>query len=141
MHYHIYDEQGEAVSKTSFDENTPSLGRVNTLAVPPPHTIASLKNHLIKSENILGRDVQIFDDEDGESPMNDTDVIALLSDSFPGCMEHQPIAVTYEGQGASLSSQTQLQLVSKLHHELPCLSDGVQTDYLHEETQSNAGLG
>ena len=131
MHYHIYDEQGEAVSKTAFDRNTPSLGRVNTLAIPPPHTIASLKNQLIKSENILGRDVQIFDDEDGESPMKDTDAIALFSDSFPGCMEDQPIAVTYEGQGASSSSQPLL--VSKLNHELPCLSDGV-TDHLHEET-------
>ena len=137
MHYHIYDEQGETVSKTSFDQNTPSFGRVNTLAIPPPHTIASLKNHLIKSENILGRDVQIFEDEDSESPMNDTHAIALLSDSFPGCMEDQPIAVTHEAQGASSSSQP---LVSNLNHELPCLSDRV-ADHLHKETQSNKGLG
>ena len=102
------------MSKTSFDQNTPSMGRVNTLAIPPPYTIASLKNHLIKSENILGRDVQIFEDEDSESPMNDTDTIALLSDSFPGCMEDQPIAVTHEAQGASSSQPL---LVSKLKHE------------------------
>jgi hypothetical protein len=102
VYYHVYDEQGETVSKTSFDENTPSLGRVNTLAIPPPHTVGSLKNHLIASENILARNVQIFEDEDGESPMNDTDAIALLSDSFPGCMEDQPIAVTYEVQGAGV---------------------------------------
>ena len=128
MHYHIYDEQGETVSKTSFDRNTPSLGRVNTLAIPPPHTIASLKNHLIKAENILGRDVQIFDDEDGESPTNDTDAIALLSDSFPGCMEDQPIAVTYEGQGASLSSQPLL--ASKLNYEFTLTqTTGLQTTF------------
>ena len=128
MHYHIYDEQGEAVSKTSFDQNTPSLGRVNTLAIPPPHTIASLKNHLTKSVNILGHDVHIFDDEDGESPLNDTDAIALLSDSFPGCMEDQPMAVTHEGQGASLSSQPLL--VSTLNHEftLPEMT-GLQTTF------------
>ena len=128
MHYHIYDEQGEAVSKTSFGENTPFLGRVNTLAIPPPHTLASLKNHLIKAENTLGRDVQIFDDEDGESPMKDTDAIALFSDSFPGCMEDQPIAVTYEGQGASLSSQPLL--VSKLNHEFTLTqTTGLQTAF------------
>ena len=115
MHYHIYDEQGVTASKTSFDQNTPSLGRVNTLAIPPPHSIASLKNHLIKSENILGRDVQIFEDEDSEFPMNDTDAIALLSESFPGSMEDQPIAVTHEAQGASSSSQPLL--VSTLNHE------------------------
>jgi hypothetical protein len=102
VYYHVYDEQGETVSKTSFDQNTPSLGRVNTLAIPPPHTVGSLKNHLIASENILARNVQIFEDEDGESPMNDEDSIALLSDSFPGCMEGQPIAVTYEVQGAGV---------------------------------------
>ena len=121
MYYHIYDEQGETVSKTSFDENTPSLGRVKTLAIPPPHTLASLKNHLIKSENILVRDIQIFEDEDGESPMNDTDPIALLSDSFPGCMEDHPIAVTYGVQGTSLPSQPQPQPlpVSKLEHGRP----------------------
>ena len=100
-YYHIYDKQGETISKTSFDQNTPSLGRVNTLAIPPPHTLASLKNHLIKSENILVRDVQIFEDEDAESLMNDADAITLLSDSFPGCMEDQPIAVTYEVQVGS----------------------------------------
>ena len=128
MHYHIYDEQGETVSKTSFDQNTPSLGRVNTLAIPPPHTVASLKNYLIKSEDILGRDVQIFEDEDSESPMNDTDAIALLSDSFPGCMEDQPIAVTHEAQGASSSSQPLL--ASKLNHEftLP-LTTGLQSTF------------
>jgi hypothetical protein len=100
VYYRVYDDEGETVSKTSFSQNAPYLGRVNTLAIPPPHTLASLKDHLIKSENILARDVQIFEDEDSESPMKDTDVIALLSDSFPGCMEDQPIAVTYEMQGA-----------------------------------------
>ena len=60
--------------------------------------------------------------------MNDTDVIALLSDSFPGCMEDQPIAVTYEGQGVSLSSQPLL--VSELNHEftLP-QTTGLQTTF------------
>ncbi|EDQ98971.1 uncharacterized protein LACBIDRAFT_335496 [Laccaria bicolor S238N-H82] len=104
VYYHIYDEQGETVSKTSFDQNTPSLGRVNTLAIPPPHTLASLKNHLIKSENILAPNVQIFQDEDSESPLYDTDVIALVSNSFLGCTEDQPIAVTYEVQGAGVAN-------------------------------------
>ncbi|EDR15483.1 uncharacterized protein LACBIDRAFT_321347 [Laccaria bicolor S238N-H82] len=104
VYYHIYDEQGETVSKTSFNQNTPSLGRVNTFAIPPPHTLASLKNHLVKSENILGRDVQILQDEDSESSMNDADSIALLSNSFPGCAEDQPIAVTYEVQGAGVAN-------------------------------------
>ena len=35
VYYLVYDDDGEIVSKMSFDENNPSLGRVNTLSVPP----------------------------------------------------------------------------------------------------------
>ena len=128
MYYHIYDEQGETVSKTSFDENTPSLGRVKTLAIPPPHTLASLKNHLIKSENLSGRDVQIFEDEDSVSPMNDTDAIALLSDSFPGCMEEQPIAVTYEAPRAAATMSSSPSVYRGIHRKLVLAFD-VGTTY------------
>ena len=52
MYCRVYDDDGGAVSKTSFAKNNPSLGRVNTLSVPPPHTVSSLKNCIIKSEDI-----------------------------------------------------------------------------------------
>ena len=96
MYYHIYDDDGGAVSKTSFAKNNPSLGRVNTLSVPPPHTVSSLKNCIIKSEDLLGHDVQLFEDEGSESAMDDSDALTLLSDTFPGFIENRPIAITYE---------------------------------------------
>ena len=96
MYYRVYDDDGEIVPKTSFDEDNPSLGRVNTLSVPPPYTVSSLKNCIIKSEDVSGDNVQLFEDEDSESAMNDDDALTLLSDMFPGFIEDRPIAITYE---------------------------------------------
>ena len=56
VYYRVYDDEGEIVSKTSFDENNSSLGRVNTLSVPPPHTVSSLKKCIIISEDLSGHD-------------------------------------------------------------------------------------
>jgi hypothetical protein len=96
VYYRVYDDDGEAISKMFFGDNNPSLGRVNTLSVPPPHTVSSLKNRIIKSEDISGHNVQLFEDEGSESAMNDSDALTLLSDTFPGFEEDQPIAITYE---------------------------------------------
>ena len=96
MYYRVYDDDGGAVSKTSFNENDPTLGRVDTLSVPPPHTVSSLKNLIVMSEGILGNNVQLFEDEGSESAMNDNDALTLLSDTFPGSTEDRSIAITYE---------------------------------------------
>ena len=96
VYYRVYDDDDEIVPKTSFDEDNPSLGRVNTLSVPPPYTVSSLKNCVIKSEDVSGDNVQLFEDEDSESAMNDDDALTLLSDMFPGFIEDRPIAITYE---------------------------------------------
>ena len=96
VYYRVYDDDGDIVSKTSFDEDNASLGRVNTLSVPPPHTVSSLKNRVITSEDLSGHNVQLFEDESSDSAMNDSDVLTLLSDTFPGFIEDRPIAITYE---------------------------------------------
>jgi len=96
VYYRVYDDDGEIVSKTSFNENNPSLGRVNTLSVPPPHTASSLKNCIIKSEDVSGHNVQLFEDEGSGSAMNDSDALNLLSNIFPGFTEDRPMAITYE---------------------------------------------
>jgi len=96
VYYCIYDDDGEIDSKTSFDENNPSLGRVNPLSVPPPHSVSSLKNRIIKSEDVSGHNVQLFEDEGSTSAMNDSDALTLLSDTFPGFIEDRPIAITYQ---------------------------------------------
>ena len=96
VYYRVYDDDGDIISKTSFNQNNPSLGRVNTLSVPPPHTVSSLKNRVIISEDLSGHNVQLFKDEGSDSDMNDSDALTLLSDAFPGSIEDRPIAITYE---------------------------------------------
>ena len=96
VYYCVYDDDGEIVAKTSFDKTNPFLGRVEILSVPPPHTVSALKRRIIKSEDVSGHNVQLFEDERSESAMNDSDALTLLSDTFPGFTEDRPIAITYE---------------------------------------------
>ncbi|EDR15490.1 uncharacterized protein LACBIDRAFT_301924 [Laccaria bicolor S238N-H82] len=103
VYYRIYDDDGGTVPKTAFAENNPSLGRLNTLSVPPPHAVSSLKNCIMKVEDPSGNNVQLFEDESSESAMNDSDAITVLSDTFPGWMEDQPIAITYDS-GTTIGS-------------------------------------
>ena len=95
VYYRLYDVDGEAVSKTLFDENDSSLGRIDIFTTPPPHTVASLKDCLIHVEGVSGGKVQLLENEDGEVTLNDGDAIALFTDDFPGSKEDQPIVFTY----------------------------------------------
>ena len=94
VYYRVYDENGESPSKTSFDHSEPCLGRIDAVAVPPPHTISSLKRCLIQAEKYANRELQLFEEDDGETTMNDGDTIALHADIyFPGSSEDNPIAL------------------------------------------------
>ena len=55
VHYRVYEENGEVVSKTSFDENDSSLGRINILSIPPPHDVVSSKARLSKAKGASGK--------------------------------------------------------------------------------------
>lgn len=106
VHYRVYEESGEVASKTSFDEDDSSLGRINMLCVPPPHTVASLKAHLAKAEGASGRSCQLFEDGGGEITMKDDDIIIFLTDSYPGASEEEPIAVVYSKPRETTSQPT-----------------------------------
>ena len=95
VHYRIYDDDGEAVSKTSFDESDSSLGRIDIFSIPPPHTVASLKDRLIHVEGVSGHAVELLENDDGEVTLNDSAAIALLTDNCLGSKEGQPIVFTY----------------------------------------------
>ena len=82
-------------SKTAFDKSNTGLGRVDTLSVAPPYTVASLKSRIAKAEGIVHREIQMFEDTDGEALMKDADRISFLSERFPGCLEDDPLALVY----------------------------------------------
>ncbi|KIJ98443.1 hypothetical protein K443DRAFT_9179 [Laccaria amethystina LaAM-08-1] len=65
-YYRLYDgDTIEAVSNTSFDESDSCLGRLDTLTIPPPPTVASWKDCLVPVEGVSGHDVQLLENEDG----------------------------------------------------------------------------
>ena len=82
-------------SKTAFDDNDASLGRVDTLSIAPPYTVASLKSCIAKAERIIDREIQLFEDIDGEALMKDTDRASFRAETFPGCLEDDPLAFIY----------------------------------------------
>ena len=93
VYYQIYDKGGAIASKMSFDTDDEFLGRVDTLSVTPPHTVASLGSRIASAEGVVKSKIQLFKDTDGDAPMNDNDQLSLLAQTYPGCAEDDPIAV------------------------------------------------
>ncbi|KIJ90721.1 hypothetical protein K443DRAFT_686586 [Laccaria amethystina LaAM-08-1] len=92
VHYRFYNKEGETMSKTSFDEDDPALGRINSLSVAPPFNVSSLKARLAKVEGIGAKNLQLFEDLSADSPMNDSASVALLTDQYPGSTADEPMA-------------------------------------------------
>jgi hypothetical protein len=94
------------VSKTSFDSEDFSLGRINMLSVAPPQRVALLKFRVMKAEDLVGHNVQLFKDIDGEVPMNDNDPISHpQAYNYPGRVVDEPITIICRTQ----ESQTKVE--------------------------------
>jgi hypothetical protein len=104
VYYRVYDQGGEVASKTSYNETDFSLGRVDALSVPPPHIVSSLRSRLLQAEE-ANQAVQLFEDDCGETIMNDADAIALSSADYPGINEDEPIAIVYQSDKSASTSE------------------------------------
>ena len=82
-------------SKMSFIPDDNSLGRIDTLSIAPPHTVASLKRRIMNAEGVINQTINLFKDTDGEALMNETDHISFLDPltTYPGQTEDEPIAI------------------------------------------------
>ncbi|KIJ89835.1 hypothetical protein K443DRAFT_687108 [Laccaria amethystina LaAM-08-1] len=99
LYYQIYDKGGVIATKMSFDTEEEFLGRVDTLSVTPPHTVASLRSRIASAEGVVKSKIQMFKDTDGDALMNDDDKLSLLAQTYTGCAEDEPIAVVvYENE-------------------------------------------
>ena len=78
-----------------------SLGRINVYSVPLPHNGTSLKARISQAEKVLGDNVKLFEDDSGENTLNDNDVVDFLSDTYPGVLADDPVAIVYENDGFS----------------------------------------
>ena len=66
--------------------------------------MASLKSRIMKVEGIADREIQLFEDIDGEVLMNDADRAPFFAETFPGCVEDDPLAVVYGSKTPSSTS-------------------------------------
>jgi len=107
VYYRLYDEVGILASKMSFDSEDSSLGRIETLSIPPPQTISSLSSRVMKAESFVTRTVQLFQDMDGEVPMTDNDHLPLQAQAYPGHLEDEPLTIVcgQESSGKAEASQ------------------------------------
>ncbi|KIJ96623.1 hypothetical protein K443DRAFT_106943 [Laccaria amethystina LaAM-08-1] len=110
IYYRVYDEEGEVISKAPFDESDTFLGRIDTLSVPPPRIVASLKARIMKVEGIAYPDVQLFENTDAEALMKDADHTPFFVETFPGCVEDDPLAVVC-GRKTPRSTSTMTQSI------------------------------
>jgi len=99
VHYHIYDKDGAIASKMSFDPDDKSLGRIDTLSIAPPHTVASIKARIVKAEGVTSaQKIQLFEDMmDDEVLMNDSTMISLFAQTYLGSVEQEPLAIVCGG--------------------------------------------
>ncbi|KIJ90720.1 hypothetical protein K443DRAFT_14997 [Laccaria amethystina LaAM-08-1] len=77
VYYRVYDD----------------MGRVNVLSIAPLRTVSSLKSRLLKAEGCLGDDGQLFENMGSDSSIDDTNLLTLLGDDYPGSTEDQPMAI------------------------------------------------
>ncbi|EDR04150.1 uncharacterized protein LACBIDRAFT_330720 [Laccaria bicolor S238N-H82] len=110
VYYRLYEEEGAMASKTSFDPDDSSLGRIDTFSIVPPQTVSSLKSQIVKAEGIADRKIQLFGDMDGEVPMNDNDHMSLRAQVYPGHVEDEPITLVCSPKKAE-KTQKDTQLV------------------------------
>jgi hypothetical protein len=101
VYYRIYNKGGAIATRMSFDADDEFLGRVNTLSVTPPHTVASLGSRIASAEGVVKSKIQLFEDTDGDALMDDNDQLSLLAQTYPGCAEDDPIAVVCEDEPPS----------------------------------------
>ena len=101
VYYRVYlsEEKGDEKAKTSFNESDISLGCTNTLFIVPPLTAGSLRACIAKVEGLvtpghaLYKDMELFQNIDSDTTMNDTDIISFQDNTFPGSNEDDPIAL------------------------------------------------
>jgi len=98
----------------SFDEDDPALGRINSLSVAPPFNVTSLKARLAKVEAVNAKKLQLFEDLSADTPMNDSDSIALLTDQYPGFTPNEPMAFIYLNSVDSLPASKPLEVKTQV---------------------------
>ncbi|KIK04846.1 hypothetical protein K443DRAFT_92290 [Laccaria amethystina LaAM-08-1] len=101
VYYRIYARDGAIETNNRIYSNDEFLSRIFTKSVAPPHTVASLKKHLCKTEGFAHswRYSSLFASLSDKEATLDAEFISLFDPSGPGSSEHDPVAlVVYDNR-------------------------------------------
>jgi hypothetical protein len=95
VYYRIYTVDGAITSNQMAISSDPSLGRVNTILIAPPHTVISIKRCLCHLERISNyKNTSLFFTASCKSPMKDADQVSILNvGAGPGVRPSEPMAL------------------------------------------------
>lgn len=124
-------------SKTAFDMDDSSLGRIGMLSIAPSQTLASLRSLVMKIEGFVNQNIQLFEDMDGEVPMNDNDAyISFQTQVYPGHDEDHPTTIVCsqpsprEVKESQNTKQRDRSLSKQIRGGAYCYPDKDQADWL-----------
>jgi hypothetical protein len=91
VYYQLYADNDDIPSKVAFDPEEPSVGRIRTDSVAPPHSLASVKRHIsIVEETPALAHAHLFADILCDTPLKD---ISILDTNGPGQSPNEPMAI------------------------------------------------
>ena len=110
VYYRIYAGDGAIPSKTPVTPGVdPFLGRIKAISVPPPHTANAVKRCIAKVENIKDRtSTSLFLTLYSQSPMGDTDKVAIFNRTGPGSTPQEPLALVAKMSDSERSYESYL---------------------------------
>jgi hypothetical protein len=107
LYYRVYTQDGAVQSKNSVYPDDVSLGRTNANLVAPPHTVASIKRHLSRVEDIAGYAcIKLFCDTSSAEPLDDNSIIPILTGAGPGSTPGAPIALVVSSHAETRSASS-----------------------------------
>jgi hypothetical protein len=121
VYYRLYAQEGAIQSKHPVSTDDPSLARIMSLHVAPPHTVGSLKCCICKYEGIADHEsAHLFTSVTSQSAMDDGGRISLLSDGGLGHLPEDPLALVIPLQDPEAATFVAL---------LPNIATALESDY------------
>ena len=93
VYYLLYADNYELPSKVAFDPEEPSLGRIQTDSILPPHTPVTIKRRISRVERTPAISyADLFADISCNTPLKEEHISFLRTD-YPGLSAKEPMAI------------------------------------------------
>ena len=94
VYYRVYTEDGVIPSQQPIESGDPFLARIRAIDVAPPHTVASIKRCLSRTENIVDHThTRLLASAGSKAAMEKEEHIDILTGNGPGSTTGQPLCL------------------------------------------------